>query len=111
MISQFDCNHGEILEIIYPEHPTLQEWQKGDYTNPYPYRHIIKHIVKTIGITKNCCVEFGAWDGIFSSQTRPFIIEENWRACLIEGSPERFAKLTNNYSELTKFSGGGGVDN
>ncbi len=42
------------------------------------------------------CVEFGAWDGIYLSNTRNLIENKGYRAVLIEGSRRHFAKLKQN---------------
>jgi hypothetical protein len=39
------------------------------------------------------CVEFGAWDGKFASNTYDLIVSQNYRAVLIEASPARFRDL------------------
>lgn len=45
------------------------------------------------------CVEFGAWDGLVGSTSRRLILDQHYSAVLIEGNPERFAELKNNYAD------------
>lgn len=47
------------------------------------------------------CVEFGAWDGVYLSNTARLIREEGYRAVLIEGDPHRFGQLCDNYPQET----------
>lgn len=46
---------------------------------------VIEEIFKRIGTTNKICVEFGAWDGIYLSNTWNLWNNENWTAYLIEG--------------------------
>jgi hypothetical protein len=41
---------------------------------------------------KNWCVEFGAWDGVFLSNTFA-LVEKGWNAVYIEGEPTRYKDL------------------
>jgi hypothetical protein len=43
------------------------------------------------------CVEFGAWDGVYLSNTCRLIREEEYRAVLIEGDSKRVDKLLQNF--------------
>lgn len=61
------------------------------------------------------CVEFGAWDGIYLSNTYRLISEENWRAVLIEGDAGRHGDLCRNIPsdrivKLCRFVGFGDTD-
>jgi hypothetical protein len=53
---------------------------------------IVRKVLETIGTPVGWCVEFGAWDGRYMSNTRA-LIEDGFSAVLIEGSRERFADL------------------
>lgn len=53
---------------------------------------IIARIFDIIGQGNRFCCEFGAWDGIYLSNTRA-LIDAKWSALLIEGDPERFLTL------------------
>jgi hypothetical protein len=43
------------------------------------------------------CVEFGAWDGVYLSNTCDLIRSRGYRAVLIEGSPEKYVELCRNH--------------
>lgn len=62
---------------------------------------IIKEIfsrLESAGVTLNKWVcEFGAWDGLYLSNTARLIIEEDSRAVLIEGDADRVKELTVNF--------------
>lgn len=59
---------------------------------------VIKKILETIPGIDNWCVEFGAWDGIFLSNTANLIKNYGYSAVLIEGSSSKFKELKKNYS-------------
>jgi len=44
------------------------------------------------------CVEFGAWDGRLFSNTANLILNEGYSAVLIEGDPDKFNKLQQNFA-------------
>lgn len=52
------------------------------------------------------CVEFGAWDGVYLSNTCRLIREEGYSAVLVEGDPKRFKELERNIPEsnVLKFN-------
>jgi hypothetical protein len=65
------------------------------------------------------CVEFGAWDGIYLSNTRNLIESKGYKAVLIEGSATSFTKLRMNTAHMKDvipilafvgFSGEDGLD-
>ena len=47
----------------------------------------------------NWCVEFGAWDGVYLSNTCRLIREENYSAVLIEGNTEKITQLEANFPQ------------
>lgn len=47
------------------------------------------------------CSEFGAWDGVYLSNTCHLIRNKNYRAVLIEGDPRRVAKLKENFPQTS----------
>tara|TARA_Y100000589_G_C27064201_1_gene592625 strand:+ start:74 stop:856 length:783 start_codon:yes stop_codon:yes gene_type:complete len=56
---------------------------------------IISEILKRLSIDKKekgWCVEFGAWDGIYLSNTFN-LVKQGWKAIYIEGEPKRFKSL------------------
>ena len=57
---------------------------------------IVERVVDVIGETSRWCCEFGAWDGVYLSNTRA-LIERGRRGVLIEADPERFDRLREKY--------------
>jgi hypothetical protein len=55
---------------------------------------ILARIFSLIGNGQKFCVEFGAWDGKYLSNTWNLIANENWGGVLIEGDPLKFQALT-----------------
>lgn len=54
---------------------------------------IVAEIFRRIGVTTRTCVEFGAWDGKYLSNTWALWNGQSWRAILIEGDAKRHALL------------------
>lgn len=54
---------------------------------------IIERILQTLPTRNRWCVEFGAWDGVFESNTRSLIDTDGCSAVLIEADPARFQDL------------------
>lgn len=54
---------------------------------------ILEEILKRIGVRTSFCVEFGAWDGKYLSNTWNLWHEKGWSALLIEGEPKRVEAL------------------
>jgi predicted O-methyltransferase YrrM len=80
---------------------------------------ILGEILSRLGIAgeerEKWCVEFGAWDGMYLSNTYRLIDEDGWRAVLIEGDPARHADLCRNIpsdriAKLCRFVGFGETD-
>lgn len=58
--------------------------------------NLIKNILTRIGIVNKTCVEFGAWDGEYLSNTWHLWHDLGWTALLIEGDKSRYLKLLKN---------------
>lgn len=58
---------------------------------------IIARIFEVAGSGNRFCCEYGAWDGIFLSNTRALILD-GWSALLIEGDAQKFHDLRANYA-------------
>lgn len=54
---------------------------------------VLNTIFNEIGTKNKWCCEFGAWDGIYLSNTRN-LINQGWSSVLIESDYERFKHLT-----------------
>lgn len=78
---------------------------------------IIEKILETLSQKDKWCVEFGAWDGVFFSNTRGLIEKKDYSAILIEGNKTKFKDLQRNYSQnpkiiaINRFVGFGEKDN
>ena len=72
---------------------------------------IIEKILETIPENDKWCVEFGAWDGLFLTNTRHLIESKAYSAVLIEADKKKFGDLQRNYSHrsnvivINKFIG------
>lgn len=58
---------------------------------------VIGEICRRLHIVKGFFVEFGAWDGIYLSNTR-WLFEQGWSGAYIEVDPIKFLKLRTNYA-------------
>ena len=65
---------------------------------------IISKILEIIPESDNWCVEFGAWDGLFLSNTRSLIESRDANAVLIEADKDRFDMLRNNYKKYSNVT-------
>jgi hypothetical protein len=65
---------------------------------------IIEKIFEVTGAENRWCVEFGAWDGVYNSNTAHLIRDKGWSAVLIEGDKERADQLKSNYSGDAKVT-------
>jgi hypothetical protein len=58
---------------------------------------ILAEIIKRLGLDASegplWCVEFGAWDGVYLSNTFNLVRNSDWRAVYIEGDRSKFADL------------------
>ena len=54
---------------------------------------ILCEVFRRLGEKNRHCVEFGAWDGKYLSNTWSLWAEHGWKALLIEGCPEKFKVL------------------
>jgi hypothetical protein len=80
--------------------------------NPINFRHritsqwgedgIIEEIFRRIGTRNNVCVEVGAWDGKYLSNTWALWHERNWSALLVEGDAERVQALKESLREFDR---------
>lgn len=78
---------------------------------------IIEKILDILPENDRWCVEFGAWDGLYLTNTRHLIEDKGYSAILIEGDKGRFQSLKHNYDHtekvitLNKFVSFKGEDN
>jgi len=64
-----------------------------DVTSQYGEDGIIEKILDLIGRRTPWCVEFGAWDGKYLSNTWHLINEKGWKGVLVEGDEGRADRL------------------
>ena len=64
----------------------------------------IYEIFNKIGDGSKVCVEFGAWDGKFHSNTWDLWANKDWTALLIEGDREKFPSLRESVASFSKVS-------
>jgi hypothetical protein len=60
---------------------------------------IIEKILEVLPSNDKWCVEFGAWDGVFLTNTRSLICSKGFSAVLIEADKNRFLELQRNYTQ------------
>ncbi|HOX07110.1 MAG TPA: hypothetical protein PK280_11970 [Planctomycetota bacterium] len=63
---------------------------------------VIEKVLETIPNRDGWCVEFGAWDGQFLSNTRNLIDNKAYAAVLIEADADKFRELCSNYKHNPK---------
>lgn len=71
---------------------------KNDVTSQCGEDGVIEEIFNIIGTESRWCVEFGAWDGKYLSNTYNLIANKGWSGTLIEGSRQRFGQLEQTYA-------------
>jgi hypothetical protein len=65
---------------------------------------ILRRIFDMLEVSQGWCVEFGAWDGVYLSNTYNLIKNHGWRAVLIEADAAKFETLEQNarpYADVT----------
>ena len=60
---------------------------------------VIEKIFEVIPQNDRWCVEFGAWDGLFLTNTRYLIEAKGFSSVLIEANKDKFSDLQRNYSQ------------
>lgn len=80
---------------------------RADVTSQIGQDGILAKIFEIIGSGSRYCVEFGAWDGRWLSNTYSLIADQGWSGLLIEGNPARCAEIasTHPYSRVTAVNG------
>jgi hypothetical protein len=57
---------------------------------------ILQELCRRLGVEHGFAVEFGAWDGMYASNTYHLVSENGWSALYIEGDPDKFELLKKN---------------
>jgi len=78
----------------------LLDYRKNKYSE-VGQDGIIEHIFNVLGIKKGHFVEFGAWDGVYSSNCRK-LFEEGWSGVFIECDKKKFSDLQKNYESTER---------
>ncbi len=60
---------------------------------------IIERILEVLPCNDKWCVEFGAWDGVFLTNTRHLILSKGYSAVMIEADKAKFRELQRNYAQ------------
>ena len=63
---------------------------------------IISKILSMLPECDKHCVEFGAWDGLYLSNVRKLIEEDDYTAIMIEGDQAKYEELVENYQSNPK---------
>ena len=79
--------------------PTWLLDHKADVYSQSGEDGIISAALDVLPELDNWCVEVGAWDGVYLSNTRHLIEDRGYHAVLIEGSKRRFADLLKNTTD------------
>jgi hypothetical protein len=81
------------------KNPTwLLEFRRDEYSQTGE-DGVIEKILQILPDTNKWCVEFGAWDGLFLTNTRRLILSEGYSAVLIEADSKKFESLKQNYQD------------
>lgn len=97
------------LEVVHPDRKEVLE--RTRYNNPLIERAwkvtsqagedgVIAAVLKRLSIEKGWCVEFGAWDGKYHSNTWDLVHNKGWKAVYIEANQGAFKQLVENSAGL-----------
>lgn len=81
----------------------LLDHAKNTHTQ-YGEDGIIAKVLSMLPERDKYCVEFGAWDGLYLSNVRRLIEEEDYSAIMIEGNTEKYEELVDNYRSNSKVA-------
>jgi hypothetical protein len=81
-----------------PESTYIRREFSGDVTSQYGEDGMIAKMLELIGVENRWCVEFGAWDGKYLSNTWDLINNKEWCAVLAEGDAGRAARLAGTHA-------------
>jgi hypothetical protein len=76
---------------------TLNEYARNVFSQ-FGEDGIIERVFKILPEQENYwCVEFGAWDGKYLSNTHELVANKHWKGVLIEGNAKKFIDLKETY--------------
>ncbi len=89
----------------------LQQFQRN-ITSQHGEDGMIEKIFEIIGTSNRWCVEFGAWDGKYLSNTWYLIKNRKWKSVQIEANSNKFLELQKTYEEdnVVSFCGVVGIE-
>jgi len=82
-------------------HGTVQNSRRPYLYSPNDY--LIEEIFRRLNVREGICVEFGAWDGTYNSNTKN-LIDKGWYSVQIEADPIKFQALEQTYSANRRVS-------
>ncbi len=92
-----------MLEVVIPESRGQNNWIRNEHAaDQFTQKGedgMLAKIFEIFGIEKGSCVELGAADGEFMSNTRRLITEEKWSGVMIEADDKLFTKLDACYAD------------
>ena len=65
---------------------------------------IVRKILELIGTENQWVAEIGAWDGKHLSNSWNLINNKSWHGVLVEGDPQRCARLRGAYAQLPRVT-------
>jgi hypothetical protein len=80
----------------------LQEYNRNVYSQ-IGEDGVVEKILEIIPKNDKWCVEFGAWDGCYCSNTRYLIEDKGYHAVLIESNNAKYGRLKNKFSNNNKI--------
>lgn len=83
-----------------PTNPLLA--YKNNVYSQFGEDGIIEYVLRQLPDTNKWCVEFGAWDGIFLSNTCNLVRNFDYNAVFIEGNNTKYNDLCKNYANNPK---------
>jgi len=89
--------------LFPPAEVPLQDYERSVFSQ-FGEDGLIEKIFEIIEPGPRFAVEFGAADGISSSNTRNLILNHGWGALLIEGDEARAQQLTENYRDIPRVT-------
>lgn len=99
--------------------PPLLQYEKN-YTSQFGEDGILERALELLPALDRWCVEFGAWDGKYLSNTYSLIEKHEYSGVMIEADPEKFVELNQTYAsrtniitlnKLVEFAGKNSLDN
>lgn len=78
--------------------PVAGQCDRDDSTTQNGEEQVLRKILRKLPAPVGWCVEFGAWDGKYLSNSYSFIADDRWNAVLIEGNGAYYAGLLDTWS-------------